>query len=167
MREEGASSRKANPKFPPRNFGPGSCSSPGGGHGSGHDAPPGSFRPSRVRFGRSGSNPGRQGPSRSSFPGKGMDPKPAPRAQGPSSGAVGSRSQDFSWMRFLVWLRSFSPSLPSLALLPAPMDAWNKGSLCCFPWKIGKTTGGEIPLLRGLGARYPSHPGGIGSSAGV
>lgn len=35
LREEGASSRKANPKFPPRNFGPGSCSSPGGGHGSG------------------------------------------------------------------------------------------------------------------------------------
>lgn len=78
-----------------------------------------------------------------------------------------SGSQDFSWMCFLVWLRSFSPSLPSLALFPAPKGGWNKGSLCCFLWKIGKTTRGEIPLLQGLGARYPSHPSGIRSLAGV
>lgn len=48
-----------------------------------------------------------------------------------------------------------------------PRSEGTKDPFVAFLGKIGKTTRGEIPALRGSGAPYPPHPSGIGSSAGV
>lgn len=78
----------------------------------GVDGPLGSFCSCRARFGRSRSNPAPPSQEKGWIPSQQLVLR-----------APWKRSQDFSWMCFLVWLCSFSPSLPSLALVPAPMDA--------------------------------------------